>query len=220
MRLKIILAIGSMAFAGIGASAAIACNSPVPVFAEGSEVSTEESIVEEEPKTPYAQATEWIKDKVIPIFGGISVATLVSAGVSIATAIAKISGDRKNRKVILDQNAVVEDLQGKVTALTAENKAYQEFSKQMLANYETVLGQTYEVLQQVSDNAKAITEEVAAQNIRIEKVEKMKTTIEASCDLIAKSLALSEVAVKSGIAQDAQKLVDSLQGGNPNEQEG
>lgn len=220
MRLKIILAIGLMAFAGIGASAIIANNSPVPVFAEGSEVSTEESVVEEEPKSPYAQATEWIKDKVIPIFGGISVATLVSAGVSVATAVAKISGDRKNRKVILDQNAVVDDLQGKVTALTAENKAYQEFSQEMLENYQNVLGETYKVMEQVSEYAKHMTEEVASQNIRIANVERMKDSIEASCNLIAKSLALSEVAVKSGIAQDAQRLVDSLQGGNSNEQEG
>lgn len=215
---KLPIIFGLTLFAGVGISLLTNAGVAQMTLAEGSEISSE--VVEVEEKTPYQQATEWIKDKVIPIFGGISVATLVSAGVSIATAVAKISGDRKNRKVILDQNAVVDDLQGKVTALTAENKAYQEFSKQMLDNYETVLGQTYEVLQQVSDSAKAITEEVAAQNIRIEKVEKMKTTIEASCDLIAKSLALSEVAVKSGIAQDAQKLVDSLQGGNSNEQEG
>lgn len=159
------------------------------------------------------KASSWIEDKVIPIVGGFSIATLVSVLVSIVTAVTKALGDKSNRKIILGQNEIVAALEEKVKTLMAENAQFAKFQSDTLNAYQKALNEVGITMEQVANYAKSITEQVATQNFKIEQVEKMKDSIEVSCDLIAKTLALSEAAVKSGIAKDAQRLVLTLKGG-------
>lgn len=180
-----------------------------------------EPVVDEEAEKEkwYTVASEWIENKVIPLLGGISLGAIASMVVSIFTAITKFKGDLTNRKIIKDQDQKVEVLEQQVEALKKENEEMKEHQKLMLEQYTVTLNETSAKMNQVANYAKTTAEMVVAQNGKIDRVTKMKDAIEASCDLTAKTIALSDVAVKSGIAKDAQKLVASLKGVSRNDQQ-
>jgi len=157
----------------------------------------------------YTEALSWIENKVVPLVGTISIASIMGTIVSVVTAISKHKGDKKNSIIINGQDA-------KIVALELSEKAHQEYEQKMLEQFSVTLTETAKTMAMVSNYAKTTAELVANQNGEIEKVKKMKESIDLSCDLIAKSMALSDVAVKSGIAQDAQKLVDNLKEVNKN----
>ncbi len=215
MMKKLLLALGAIALMGGSLTVAYSAQSPMPVNAEGETSEVEASVDYEETgestiKETYDKVVAWAKDTVMPIFGGISVLSLVGMVVSIATAFAKMKGDKANRAVIIAQDEVVAKLKAQVEELKAELGEQSKFENEILENYKATLLETSATMAQVANYAKTTAELVESQNHKIAKVEKMKNTIEVSCDLVAKSLALSEVAVKSGIAQDAQKLVANL----------
>jgi len=154
-------------------------------------------------ETWYKQIMEWIDNKVIPLLGGISIVSLLTGATSITTAISKHRGDKKNELIIKNQDAQIAELKAK----ELEHQAYEE---KMLEQYSVTLTETSKTMILVANYAKTTAELVSTQNGQIKNVVAMKDAIDTSCTLIAKSLALTDVAVKSGIAQDAQKLVSNL----------
>lgn len=218
MKKRILLGLAAFAlFAGSLAFSLNAAN-PISVHADGetSEPISSESLnqSDEEKTGVVVQVHDWYENKVVPILGGVSVATVVGIAVSIITAITKAKGDKTNRSIITAQDAKILELNGIVENLKVELEKSHEFEAKMLENYQNTLSQTTVTMEQVSQYAKTTAELVATQNGKIEKVERMKDVIDASVELTAKSFALSDVAVKSGIAKDAQRLVEALRGGN------
>lgn len=223
MKKRILLGLAAFAlFAGSLAFSLNAAN-PICVHAEGetSEPISSESLnqSDEEKTGVVVQVHDWYENKVVPILGGVSVATVVGIAVSIITAITKAKGDKTNSKIIKDQDQKIEALEQQVEALKRENKEMKEHQKLMLEQFTVTLNETSTKMNQVANYAKTTAEMVVAQNGKIDRVTKMKDAIEASCDLTAKTIALSDVAVKSGIAKDAQKLVASLKGVSRNDQQ-
>lgn len=218
MKKRIILGLAAFTlFAGSLAFGLNAAN-PICVHADGetSEPISSESLnqSDEGQQGVVAKAQDWIENKVVPLLGGVSIATVVGIAVSIITAITKAKGDKTNRSLIVSQDGKILELNAIVDKLKSELDKSHEFEAKMLENYTVTLTETSKTMESVSNYAKSIAEQVAAQNIKIENIEKMKSSIEVSCDLVAKALALSEVAVKSGIAKDAVALVENLKGGN------
>ena len=212
------LLLGLSAIALFGGSLAIGITikeSLTPVNAEGestSVVSSESTsssttssttATSEDKETWYKQIMEWVDNKVIPLLGGISIVSLLTGATSITTAISKHRGDKKNEIIIMNQDAQIAELK-------AKELEHQEYEEKMLQQFNVTLTETSKTMILVSNYAKATAELVATQNGQIKKVEAMKNAIDTSCTLIAKSLALTDVAVKSGIAQDAQNLVNNL----------
>lgn len=172
---------------------------------ESVEVSTSEETEEKTDalKEAYDKIYGWVNEKVVPLMGGVTVASVMSAIVAIATAIMKHRGDIKNKALLEGQSEKVEVLKALVEVLKAnEDEMYKTYSEVF-----EKLSATTEI---TANQAKTIAELVAEQNSQIAKVEKMKESIEVACELISKSLALSEAAVKSGVAQDAKKLIENL----------
>lgn len=154
-------------------------------------------------KEAYDKIYGWVNEKVVPLMGGVTVASVMSAIVAIATAIMKHRGDVKNKALLEGQSEKVEVLKALVEVLkTNEDEMYKTYTE--------VFEKLSATTELTANQAKTIAELVAEQNGQIAKVEKMKESIEVACELISKSLALSETAVKSGVAQDAKKLIENL----------
>ena len=200
-----------------GVSAGVfAGTKPIEVKAEEpatSEVAAEQNV-------PETAKTSWIEDKIIPIVSGFSVANLVGIAISIGSVFIKRRYDKKGDARSIAQDEKIALLESKVATLVSENAMAAAFQKDFLEQFQITLNDANAAMGTVTNYAKAITEQVAAQNIKIEHVEEMKESLDASCVLVAKALALSDVAVKSGIAKDAQRLVANLQGGNSDGRKG
>ena len=166
---------------------------------DSSEVTTKP--VEEQPW--YEPALDWIDNKIVPLLGSVSVVSILGAVTSVVTAIAKHKGDKKTQLTITLQDVKITQLENTVTEL-------KQHEEEMLANYQNVLDSASQTMQLTANYAKTQADLIAEQNMKVESVYKMKDCIDISCRLIAKSLALSDTAVKSGIADDAQKLVETL----------
>lgn len=218
---KIALTLAVMGLCAYGV--AIGATSAIGVYAEGEGVSEETSFpVSEETqsesgevsasetegeanalKEAYDKVYGWVNEKVVPLMGGVTVASVMSAIVAIATAIMKHRGDVKNKALLEGQSEKVEVLKALVEVLkTNEDEMYKTYTE--------VFEKLSATTELTANQAKTIAELVAEQNGQIAKVEKMKESIEVACELISKSLALSETAVKSGVAQDAKKLIENL----------
>lgn len=228
MSKKLLLALGAITLMGGSLTLASSTQSPTIVSAEGetsvvevesseeetsiSEVQTSESeegiieIVQE----ATSKASDWYENKTIPLFGGITVATLISTLITIATTIFKMRGDKSNKTIIANQDVKILELKSEVAALKEENAKYRKYTEEMMESFKVTLIETSATMTQVANFANTTCDLVVAQNQEIKKVELMKDSIDVSSELIAKSLALSDVAVKSGIAKDAQKLVNNL----------
>lgn len=204
----------SLMFAAVSLIAVLFCgflfsNPTIETRAEESEatsqVAEEEPVAKEDPTV-----AKWISDRIVPLIGSFSVANVIGIVVSVGTAVMKARGDKRTEKTIDEQNAKVERLENCISVLRQENERYVQFSKEMLSEYRQTLSKTSAVMDEVSKSVGEVSASLVEQNVRIEEVEKMKNTIEVSCNLTAKMLALSDVAVKSGIAEDAQRLVQTL----------
>lgn len=201
-----------------GVSAGVfAGTQPIEVKAE--EPASSETAPAEE-NIPETNKNNWIEDKIIPIVSGFSVANLVGIAISIGSVFIKRRYDKKDENRSIAQDNRILELEAKVAALVSENEMAAAFQKDFLEQFQITLNDANAAMGTVTNYAKAITEQVAAQNIKIEHVEEMKESLDASCILVAKALALSDVAVKSGIAKDAQRLVSNLQGGNSDGRKG
>lgn len=196
---------------------AFAGTQPIEVKAE--EPASSETAPAEE-NVPETNKNTWIEDKIIPIVSGFSVANLVGIAISIGSVFIKRRYDKKDENRSIAQDNRILELEAKVATLVSENEMAAAFQKDFLEQFQITLNDANAAMGTVTNYAKAITEQVAAQNIKIEHVEEMKESLDASCILVAKALALSDVAVKSGIAKDAQKLVSNLQGGNSDGRKG
>lgn len=176
---------------------------------------TEPAVDEEAEKEKwYTVASEWIENKVIPLLGGFSIASVVSSAIAVITAITKAKGDKNNRVIIKEQDDKIAKLTATVDRLEEKLAKREEYEAKMFEQFVVTFSNTSATMETVSNYAKSIVEQVSAQNIKIDHVAEMKQSIEVSCTLISKALALSEVAVKSGIAEDAQKLIATFEGGN------
>lgn len=161
----------------------------------------------------YKEAVEWIDNKIIPLLGSVSLVSIIGMVTSISTAITKGKGDKKNSTIIKSQDE-------RIALLEASVKAHEEYERKMLEQFTVTFTETSKTLLLVSNYAKATADLVATQNGEIKKVTLMKDSIDVSCNLIAKSMALSDVAVKSGIAKDAKKLVENLKEVSKNDDQG
>lgn len=202
----------SLAFCGLSAGKnAIS----VSAASEGESTSLyDEAPAEEKPVTENT-VTKWIDEKLVPIVGGFSVANLIGIVVAVVTAAIKSKGDKAIKTAV----AAVKDAADAATASTASfDNRLTEFKEQtqsklndMCAVYENARAELEETKGRIDEFARVAVE----QNVNIEKVTAMRDALVAACNLIAQSLAMSEEAVRSGIADEALALVESLQGGNP-----
>lgn len=175
--------------------------------------STASELTPEETESLIDDASQWIQDKIIPIIGSFSIATLISIIVSIATALWKKHGDKVIGELISNQGGKIQNFEKVISELKSQSSEQKQFYETTFDELNKMLQDTSITMDKVSELAKETAELIAKQNGKIEEVEKMKTAIEVSCNLVAKSLSLSQEAVKSGIAEDAQKLVDTMKGG-------
>lgn len=193
------------------------------LVSESSSIESESASSEEKPidsQTIINKANDWIENKVIPLLGGVSVATIISVVVSIVTAVFKYKGDRTNRTTINDQDKKIKLLCDEITLLKNENSEMKAYQEKMLEQFSLVFSKTKDKMDGICTYALSITENIEEQNSRIANVENMKGTIEVFCNLTAKMFALSDVAVKSGIAEDAQKLIASFSDNQGGETDG
>lgn len=216
------LLFAAVSLAALAMCGFIAVKTPAQTVAaeseELAEISQESSAEQaaEEPKQEEPTVSQWISDKIIPIVSGFSIANVVGIVVAIVTAISKARGDKKTSLEIREVKKEFDAFQ----------KDYSEFiksSNDLLEHYKLTFDSATTIMTEVVKSAKSMTDGLKEQNYRIENVENMKASIETACRLIAKSLALSDVAVKSGIAEDAQKLIACFTNdkeGRPDEKEG
>lgn len=180
----------------------------------------------EEPETESAEAEEkhsWVEEKIVPLIGGLGLTNIGSllAGIVILIAKNKSSKKRneKNDQDIEAQVAKITALENKVVELENSVSKYKEFTSAMFEGYKEDFEKTSANMKSIVEHSDKMIVLVEKQNAKIEDVARLKDAIQISCDLTAKSFALSETAVKSGIAEDAQKLVKTLKGGNSDEKE-
>lgn len=171
-------------------------------------------LAEEEKVTIVSKAANWIEEKVVPIFGFLTLGNVLTIAGFVTTLVLKFKGENKyktERKADNDNyTALVSKLTEKVILLenkvagleTADSKRSDDYTK-MTVDVEKII-----------ITAKDVFGVAKEQNDNLINVANMKTAIEVSCKLMAKSLALSDVAVKSGIAEDAQKLIKIIEGEN------
>lgn len=204
----------SLMFAAVSLIAVLFCgflfsNPTIETRAEESEATSQ--VVEEEPVAKEEPTVaKWVSDTIVPLIGGFSVANVVGIAVSIVTAIMKTCGDKNTAKTVNSQRNEIRSIREEIENLKAENEKNKAFAQEMFDYYKVTLNDSVTTMKCVSKTASEISETLVEQNVRIEDVTKMKNTIEVSCNLTAKMLALSDVAVKSGIAEDAQRLVQTL----------
>lgn len=180
----------------------------------------------EEPETENAEAEEkhsWVEEKIVPLIGGLGLTNIGSllAGIVILIAKNKSSKKRneKNDQDIEAQAAKITALENKVVELENSVSDYKKFTSAMFEGYKEDFEKTSANMKSIVERSDKFIVLVEKQNAKIEDVARLKDAIQISCDLTAKSFALSETAVKSGIAEDAQKLVKTLKGGNSDEKE-
>ena len=193
------LAFVSLMFAvGCAAGFGVANYKPAQVaYAETSEV--EPGVEEPEPEEPK---TSWIEDKIVPIVSGFSVANVVGIIVSVATSFAKSRMDKALKEKVESQKAEIALLQGSLAFLSNE-------VKELIAAF----AENKELVTRFQETANNILNAIEERNSDIVDVVKMKDTLNGLCNLVSKALALSDEAVKSGIAKDAQRLVLNITGG-------
>lgn len=199
-RRKIAIAAFSLGLLAFGACVAISGNDAVQVRAEASSVVADESA---EAETWYEDAIGWVENKIIPIMGSSAVVSILSAATAVGTALAKRAGDKKTKKVIELQSASLSNLE----------KAIQDMAKiqaTSIDGYEESYKSAMKCLEQASKQVEEMGSIAKEQTAKMENVVAMKESIDASSRLIAKALALSREAVKSGIASDAQTIVSRI----------
>lgn len=185
------------------------------VFSESTEkADTASQVADEERTTLVGKAASWIEEKVVPLFGLVSVGNVLTIVGFVITLVLKSKGEKKYREEREADNksyvAKIDSLEKKVISLenkvaeleTADSKRSDDYTKMT------------DGVEKIIVTAKDIFNATNKQNESIGGVLDMKNAIEVSCKLMAKSLALSDVAVKSGIAEDAQKLIETIEGGN------
>ncbi len=175
----------------------------------------------EEPETENAEAEEkhsWVEEKIVPLIGGLGVTNIATLVVGIVTLLAKSKSSKKrnekNDQDIKAQGAKIAALESKIVELESTVSGYREFTSSMFEGYKEDFEKASTNMKSIVEHSDKVIELIEKQNAGIEDVARLKDVIQASCDLTAKSFALSETAVKSGIAEDAQKLVKTLKGGN------
>lgn len=183
-------------------------NDILGTFGEPKSSEVVETGTEQNEESKIIAAAKWIEERIVPLFGGVSVISILSSIAAGVSAFLKVRSDRKSRALILIQDK-------KIEALEEANKAYSKKLADVEEQYISIAKSATQLVE-VSKNMCAAIEQ---QSVRIENVERMKGAVEISCNLIAKALALTDAAVKSGIAEDAQALVATFQGGNPNGEE-
>lgn len=171
-------------------------------------------ITEEDKATLIGKAANWIEEKVVPIFGFLTIGNVLTVVGFIVTLVMKFKGEKKyktERKTDNDNytglvTALTEkviSLENKVAELeTADSKRSDDYTK-MAADVEKII-----------TTAKDVVDVAEKQNENIGSVVDMKRVIEVSCKLMAKSMSLSEDAVKKGVAEEALKLIKTIEGGN------
>lgn len=171
-------------------------------------------IAEEEKVTIVSKAASWIEEKVVPIFGFLTIGNVLTVVGFIVTLVMKFKGEKKyktERKTDNDNytglvTALTEkviSLENKVAELeTADSKRSDDYTK-MAADVEKII-----------ITAQDVVGVAKKQNENIGSVVDMKRVIEVSCKLMAKSMSLSEDAVKKGVAEEAMKLIKTIEGGN------
>lgn len=170
--------------------------------------------VEEDKATLISKAANWIEEKVVPIFGFLTIGNVLTVVGFIVTLVMKFKGEKKyktERKTDNDNyTALVTALTEKVVLLenkvvlleTADSKRSDDYTK-MAADVEKII-----------ITAQDVVGVAKKQNENIGSVVDMKRVIEVSCKLMAKSMSLSEDAVKKGVAEEALKLIKTIEGGN------
>ena len=171
-------------------------------------------LADEEKTTIVSKAASWIEEKIVPLFGFVTVSNVLTIVGFIFTLVFKFKGEKKyktERKTDNDNyTALVANLAEKVTSLenkvaeleTADSKRSDDYTK-MAADVEKII-----------ITAKDVVGVAKEQNENIGNVVDMKRVIEVSCKLMAKSMSLSEDAVKKGVAEEALKLIKTIEGGN------
>lgn len=171
-------------------------------------------IAEEEKVTIVSKAANWIEEKIVPLFGFVTVSNVLTIVGFIATLVMKFKGEKKYKTERKTDNdayiAKINSLEEKIGVL--ENKV--ELLEIADNNHSAEWAKMSENVEKIIITAEDVFGVAKEQNDNLINVANMKTAIEVSCKLMAKSLALSDVAVKSGIAEDAQKLIKTIEGGD------
>lgn len=213
------LAIGG--YAGLSPVMANADGSEEPATSITSEVTSEasssvsSSVSEAVPEQPvgdveaeehwYDKAFEWVDNKVIPLVGTTTVTTVVSLLITIVIAVLKRKGDKRNEALINGQADNIKTFKEAQQSLIAGlnvlvdglAKSNAELAKQvgtLKADYETALS------------------DLRKQTKSLEAVKGFKSTLDQITLLNAKTLQMDKEAVKSGLAKQAKRIVDSLEG--------
>ena len=176
-----------------------------PFFSEVSGENSEIPIIEEETQketpTIVKVAADWIEETIVPIFGGMSVLTILSVITTVVSLIMKLKKEASNGELIKKLQTVIEKLEAKNTSLEGE-----------VTNLKTKL------LENISTNE----EQIKLQCIAIDETKAAKqigVSLETMCELFSKYMSISPEAVESGIAEDANRLLITMRekGGNLDE---
>ena len=191
-----------------------------PVARAFDEEETSEVIESSQPETEttHTSKLDWIEEKVVPIIGGIGGIDLLVCAYYVTMSIIKYKGsktrDKKNDEKIVSIEKKIKEQDDAINGLTtainnntaAINNFVELFTKGFAANSEKTDG--------FIKASTVLLTKIEEQNAGIVKVTKLKDVIEASCGLTAKALAFTDAAVKSGVAEEALKLVETLKGGD------
>lgn len=156
------------------------------------------------------KALEWVENKIVPLLGGVSIATILSALISVASSVIKSKLDKKNENLINGQDEKISRLIGEVERLRALMEERKEEEAKALGRFADTLEETLAAMQEAGNYSKTITEQVSNQNEKIDSVERMKKSIDAICVLTSDLLAMSEQAVKNGIARQAVDIIKEI----------
>ncbi len=171
-------------------------------------------IAEEDKATLISKAANWIEEKVVPIFGFLTIGNVLTVVGFIVTLVMKFKGEKKYKTERKTDN---DNITGLVTALTEkvvllENKVAElETADSKRSDDYTKMATDVE---KIIITAQDVVGVAKKQNENIGSVVDMKRVIEVSCKLMAKSMSLSEDAVKKGVAEEALKLIKTIEGGN------
>lgn len=217
-----------LAFGAIGLLAAPVCiNEPIAAFADGSDpeatstisryeseetsssfIEASSGVVSEGAGDPeeawYDRAFEWVDNKVVPLFGASTLTAIVSFVASVALAIAKRRGDKRNGALIKSQADDIAKFQSEQADLVLRISGLLDTLSGKLEENAREMAELGERYQQAVSESKAQTE-------RLKSIDGMRAVLSEIAKLDAKALLLDEKAVKAGYGKEAKKALDRLE---------
>ena len=209
MKKRVFILIGTIGlFAGLGLAKT---QVPIEAFAEGEQTSmTSESApsATSSDVPPSEDPSYWknlYENFVVPLLGGVSISSMLSAIVSISFVIVRAKGEKKHN---LQEN----ERYLKYAAIVEKAQAIISLCERSIESSNDVKNQVIEYMSSFTALAKELLDGIQDMLSHTEELEKMQPAFVRLCDILGKMAANTKELVSSGAAEDIRKIADEMKG--------